>query len=128
MAINACSINSFTIDAGRCRNKFADLIPILHSTITTGSPFLGWVDPAKIQSKQRIAQRWIPPEAPRFDPVENDKMTVAVEIFGLTGSDTQAVMARQDLVTITDIFIEPTTLGVNIMNFKVTQDDKPNDD
>lgn len=117
MAINACTINSFTIDARRCRDKFADLIPILHPPVTTGGGFNGWVSAqvaasraaaqAREAAAQRQQQRWQQPEAPRYEPTELEQITVTAKFMELSGTDTQKVVARPDLVTVTDIHIVP---------------------
>jgi hypothetical protein len=123
MPINACSINGFTIDARRCRDKFQDLIPILHPPVTSTNPSSngGWT-----QKRPPSYYRGINP--PTWDdkqvptPTELDRVIVTVEIFGKKGSDEQQIVPRLDLVTVTDIHVESGSVGVNIENFQVTND------
>jgi hypothetical protein len=116
MAINACSINGFTIDARRCRDKFADLIPILRPT--HGAQPNGWTQGRPPAYYRGInPPRWEPPPAPR--DTEQEIVTVTAKIFGLDGTDTQSIVGRLDLVTVTDIHIVGTEVGVNILNLKV---------
>jgi hypothetical protein len=119
MAINACSINGFTIDARRCRDKFADLIPILRPPVGGGGGQPnGWAQQRPPAYYRGInPPRWDPPIAPR--DTEQERVTVTAEIFGVSGTDTQSVVARPDLVTVTDIHIVSTEIGVNILNLKV---------
>ncbi len=119
MSINACSINSFTIDARRCRDKFQDLIPILHPPAAKKVSNGGWT-----QQRPPANYRGINP--PRWDdkqtppPTELDRVSVTVEVMGLKGTDTQDIVQRMDLVTVTDIHIEGTEVVVNITNLQVT--------
>lgn len=122
MAINACSVNGFTIDAGRCRNKFAALIPILHPT--TSAPKVsngGWAKARPPANYRGInAPRWERDEVPREVPTELERITVTASFDGRTGTDTQQITSRPDLVTVTDIRIEAGEVSVNIANLQIT--------
>jgi hypothetical protein len=119
MSINACSINGFTIDARRCRDKFHDLIPILHPPTTTPTSNGGWTQKRPPEHYRGInPPRWDDKQVPT--PTELDRVTVTVEIFGMKGSDEQQIVPRLDLVTVTDIHIENGDVDVHIDNFQVT--------
>jgi hypothetical protein len=108
MAINACSIDGFTLHGRRCANKFAALIPILHpGAIKTGNGG-GWFQ-SPIGHSQR--ERWKEPELPKNLPTELDQVTVTSIFQTLAGTDTQDVSnSRLDLVTVTDIHVNPVNM------------------
>lgn len=120
MSINACSINSFTIDAGKCRSRFQDLVTILHPARPT-SPKVsngGWTQQRPPRIYHGInAPRWDDEQVPNF--TELDRVTVSVSVFGIEGSDTQQIQARPDLVTVTDIEIISAAIDVNITDLQV---------
>ena len=121
MSINACSINSFTIDARRCRDKFQDLIPILHPPKAKKVSNGGWRQDRPPEYYRGInPPNWNDQQVPT--PTELDRVSVTVEILGMKGTDTQDIVARLDLVTVTDIHISSETVDVNIENFRVTHD------
>lgn len=127
MSINYCTLASTTLDSF-CGNRRAivldRLIDELRPPVVNGPGGPGWVQRPTIKPQVKPAQRpyWQPTEVPRELPTELERITVTAEFMGLNGSDTQAITARPDLVTVTDIHIELTLVGVNIENFKVTQD------
>lgn len=117
MAINAQSINRFTINGRRlnCADKFAALVPILHpvNPPSIGASNGGWKVPPQ-------PARWTPPNVPDYAvPTELERIFVTVKFQELSGSDTQEVYPSQDLVTVTDVKIESTIVGVNITDIKI---------
>ncbi len=118
MAINACSINSFTINAGRCRNKFADLVPILHPPIvaTAGT------NPRVLRDTFKFARPFDLEDNQVFT-FEQPIVSVTVEMFGQSGTDTQDVsMAQADFVTVTGFEVSDQAVSdqitVNIFDLK----------
>ncbi len=104
MAINACTIDGFTLNGRNCRDKFAILIPILRPPVV---PVEG-TNPRVLRDTFRM---------PRQFELEDDKIltfeqpivTVTVEFYGSTGSETQDVMAANaDFVTVTGLEIAET--------------------
>lgn len=125
MSINSCTIDSFAIDAlcgGRRQVIIDGLTREKYPVNTPGASNGGWRSdraPA-FQQPQINRPRWDPPEAPREQPTELERIIVTAQIFGVEGTDTQAVIARQDLVTVTDIHIEPATeLGQIVVTAKI---------
>lgn len=127
MSINYCTLASSTLDSF-CGNRRAlvldRLIDELRPPVTPSVGSVGWTQRPPAKPIVRPAQRpyWQPPEVPRELPTELERITVTAEFLGLSGTDTQAITARPDLVTVTDIHIVPTEVGVNIVDFEVTQD------
>lgn len=104
MAINACTIDGFTLNGRNCRDKFAILIPILRPPVV---PVEG-TNPRVLRDTFRM---------PRQFELEDDKIltfeqpivTVTVEFYGSIGSETQDVMAANaDFVTVTGLEIAET--------------------
>ncbi len=104
MAINACTIDGFTLNGRNCRDKFAILIPILRPPVV---PVEG-TNPRVLRDTFRM---------PRQFELEDDKIltfeqpivTVTVEFYGSTGSETQDVMAANaDFVTVSGLEIAET--------------------
>lgn len=116
MAINACTIDGFTINSRRCANKFAALIPILHPL----APIQNGVGNPRVHR-----DTFVPPreEQERFDTqfqFEQPIVTVSAEIFGFSGSDTQDVSAAQvDFVSVTEFRVQDDEqVLVNITEFR----------
>jgi hypothetical protein len=121
MAINACSINGFTLNGRKCTNKFALLVPILHPPIPT--PIEG-TNPRVL----RDTHEW-----PRNFEIEDEKhltfeqpiVTVTAEFLGSTGQDTQDMNASHvDFVTVTGFEVQSVSedlpidlVAVNITDF-----------
>lgn len=118
MAINACQINGFTLNGKKCRDMFAVLIPILRPPVppitTTGT------NPRVLRDTLRI---------PRQFELEDDKVltfeqpivTVTVEFYGSTGSETQDVSAvNADFVTVTGLEIAETPVPVSDSEMPIT--------
>ena len=127
MAINACTINSFTIDSRRCRNKFADLIPILHPPTVTGT------NPRVLRDNYQVP-RPFDFEKPEDRPTwtfEQPFISVTVEFDGVTGEQTlDNSQSQLDFVSITNFSMQAATdlpasaetdeqVTVNISDFKV---------
>ncbi len=116
MAINACSINSFTINAGRCRNKFSELSEILHPVST---PVVG-TNPRVLRDTFNFARPFEIEDQHVFT-FEQPIVTVTVEMFGVSSSETQDVSAAQvDFVSVTgfEVSSDPIndTIAVNIFD------------
>ena len=107
MAINACSINGFTLNSRRCADKFAALIPILHPTLPPITQ-VGTSNQSMRQGVHReIERRWELENDERAPlTFEQPQVTVSVEIFGFSGTDTQDVTGTNvDFVTVHDFTV-----------------------
>lgn len=118
MSINYCTISSSAVDSF-CGNRraivLARLINELRPPVPQTNVIRGGGPTPKFQQVRH--DRW---EQPVINPpTELDRITVSAEFLGLKGSAFQDVDNRLDLVFITDIEIEPTTVGVNISDLKV---------
>ena len=131
MSINFCTLTSSSVDSF-CGNRRAIVLQNLIDEFRpprpagTGASNGGWTQgrpPANYNQVNR--PRWEPPEAPRYEPTELDRITVTAEFLSLKGTDTQSVENRLDLVTVTDIHINPTVVDVNIENLKVHANAQP---
>jgi hypothetical protein len=112
MAINACSIAGFTIAGKSCRDKFPDLIPLMHRGAGGGtSQSVKWLHLKQQQERERLEQ------AAR--PTELERIIVSASFQDLRGDDAQDVKPSNDLVTVSDIFVTGTTVDVNIDSFKI---------
>jgi hypothetical protein len=124
MAINACTINDFTIDGRRCSDKFSRLIPILHPPTVVGT------NPRVLRDNYQVPRPFDfekPDERPTWT-FEQPFITVTVELDGVTGNQTLDVSAPQlDFVTVTNFSIhaagqvteQEELITVNITDFKV---------
>lgn len=125
MSINYCTLASSSVDSF-CGNRRALVLNRLIDELRPPTPpntgGMGWVQKPAAKHVPPPRPYWQPPEVPRELPTELERITVTAEFLSLSGTDTQAVIARPDLVTVTDIHIEPTTVDVNISDFQVTQD------
>jgi hypothetical protein len=110
MPINACTIDSYTIDSLACRGRRQVIIDNLlkKKTAGPGMPRPGWVRPV------RPADLFKP-----IVPTELNRILVQVNVFGLYGEEGQDVYPDYNLVTVTDIEIEPTAVSVNINGFRI---------
>ena len=104
MSINACTIDSFTLDSFCSRQRsvvFGRLVPILHPPIPTG---VGGGNPRVLRDTFT---------RPDYDVEDKPVLTfeqpivaVTVELFGHTGTDTQDVTgANVDFVSVTDLAV-----------------------
>lgn len=133
MSINACTIASSSVDTF-CGVRRAIVIGGLINQLrppqpnTTHGGHGGWRKDRPPSIFQGIHRpRWDQDEVPAYKPTELDHVTVAVEFLHLKGSETQKIEQRLDLVTVTDVNINPTTVGVNIENLQVHPNAKPLD-
>lgn len=127
MSINYCTISGSSIDSfcsGRRTIVLNRLITELHpqpvplpniNSIRGGGPTLRF---------QHQSRQWEQPTI--VLPTELDRVTVSVtasfSMGGapvLSGTDFQDIMQQLDLVTVTNIEIEPVTISVNISSLKV---------
>lgn len=111
MALNACTTNGFTLNAMACRQKFKQLVPILHPPVLHGGWFQG-------QGHSPSRQRWEQPEVPKNLTTELERITITASFQGVAGTATQEITARLDLVTVTDIHVNPISISVNINDLR----------
>lgn len=105
MALNACSINGFTLHSRRCASQFARLIPILHPPVPPIVSATGG-NPRVLRDTFRLDQRPYEIEDSPVLTFEQPQVTVSVEILGFSGSDTQDVTgANVDFVTAHDFTV-----------------------
>ncbi len=117
MSINYCTLANSTTNSfcGSQRAKvLARLIPILHPVIPPVQKRGGNVQQSKFQN-YRQPERWVPP----IVPTERERIVVTVEFQNLRGSDEQLIQEHLDIVFITELQVNPTTVSVNIENLKV---------
>jgi hypothetical protein len=120
MSINACSINSFTIDARRCRSKFNDLVSILHPEITKKASNGGWrieQTPQYYQNKNLYQDREHNVKVPEL---ELDTVTVSISILGVTGTETCSIINKMDYVSVNNLKAAEDDFSVNITNLRVS--------
>jgi hypothetical protein len=122
MALNQCSINGFTLNSRRCADRFAALVPILHPTLP---PLVstGGGNPRVLRDTFRFDQRPYEIEDDRKLTFEQPQVTVSVEIFGFSGTDTQEVAGTNvDFVTVHDLVVTASMpdgeITVNIPDFR----------
>lgn len=118
MSINYCTISNSAVDSF-CGNRRSIVLARLIDQITDlrayQPPLRGGGPTPKIQQIRQ--DRW---EQPVINPpTELDRITVSVEFQDLQGTAFQDVDNRLDLVFVTNIQIEPTTVSVNISDLKV---------
>jgi hypothetical protein len=117
MSINYCTLSSSTVNTF-CGAKralvLARLIPELHPVVPPVPKKGGNVQQAKFQN-YRQPEKWEPP----IVPTERDRIVVSVEFQNLRGSDEQLITEHLDIVFITELQVNPTTVSVNIENLKV---------
>jgi hypothetical protein len=125
MALNACSINGFTLNSRRCADRFAALVPILHPTLPPLTSIQGTSNQSMRQGVHRDLERRWEIENDERAPLtfEQPQVTVSVEIFGFSGTDTQEVSsANVDFVTVHDLVVTASMpdgeITVNIPDFR----------
>ena len=103
MAINACSINAFTINGRQCRTNIAALITRLHPPAIGGN--------ARAERYTPYVEREERPTLVYEQPI----VSVTVEILGFIGTDTQDVTATSaDIVVLTNLELGGEQPSVNI--------------
>ena len=116
MSINYCTISSSSVDAfcnPRRNLIFNQLVPILHPpSSTVGSGGIPHGTPKFIF--QRAPEKWEPP----YVPTELERIIVEVQFKTLFGRDEQEVRPSMELVTVTDIQVEPVVVNVNITDLR----------
>jgi hypothetical protein len=113
MAINYCTLTSSTLDAF-CGNRRAivlerlidELRPVIGPAVS--NPQSKWIT-------ARPPQKWEPPAL----PTELERILVTAQFQELSGSSTQEVRSQLELVTVTDVHVQPTKVVVNIENLRV---------
>lgn len=122
MSINFCTLTSSSVDSfcGNQRSKILTrLIPILHPPHVpgtgAGTPHTDAVYQAYMRARSREHEKWEPPPV----PTELERVVVEVTFANIKGSDAQDIKPGFDLVTVTDLTIEPTKVDVNITDLKV---------
>lgn len=123
MAINACTINGFTLHARRCASQWERLIPVLHPFPPGGD---GGAGGAAAGNKYAKVPQYAPYEIDDRPDLtfEQPFITVSVEILGFSGVDTQEVSAMDtDFVSVSDFSVGEKELiqqvGVNITNLRI---------
>ena len=121
MSINGCSINGFTLDARRCRDKFADLLPIFRPPVL---PSIGG-NPRVLRDTFTMPRQFEIEDQPVLT-FEQPIVSVTVEFYGTSGTDTQDVSAASvDFVTVTGLEVQGVpkvsgsdepTISVNIFD------------
>lgn len=103
MAINACTINGFTINSRSCRNKFDDLVIILHPPVVVNgtNPRVlrdGYAIPRPFDFEQ-------PEERPTWT-FEQPYISVSVEFLGTIGEQTlDSTQPQLDFVSVTNLTV-----------------------
>lgn len=124
MALNACSINGFTVNTRRCASHFNRLVPILHPAVLP-NPVGG---PRVYRDTAREAIKYDRPFEIEDTPnltFEQPIVSVSAEILGFSGTDTQDVSAVQvDFVSVSDLMvadkeIDDALIGVNIFDLRI---------
>lgn len=128
MSINYCTLASNTVDSFCSPRRglvFNKLVLELHPPILVQQSTGG--NPQQIRNTAAIA-RIIAQQRPNFDVDERDPMvyeqpfiTVTVELFGATGTQTMDVSAvNVDIVTVTNFDFEiGPEIAVNIFDFEI---------
>ena len=115
MALNACTINGFTLHGRRCADKFSTLIPILHPVI----PPVTGTNPRVLRDTHTFQRPYEIEDQPNLT-FEQPIVSVTVEFMHLSGTDTQDVSGSQtDFVSVTEFGVpgsDDQTLSVNITN------------
>ena len=117
MALNACSINGFTLNSRRCANQFNRLVPILHPAVLP-NPVGG---PRVLRDTPKYNRPFEIEDTPHLT-FEQPIVTVSAEIFGFSGVDTQDVSAVQvDFVSVSDLTVstDDAFVGVNISDLRI---------
>ena len=124
MALNACSINGFTVNTRRCASHFNRLVPILHPAVPPNS--VG--GPRVLRDTAREALKYDRPFEIEDTPnltFEQPIVSVSAEILGFSGTDTQDVSGVQvDFVSVSDLMvadqeIDDALIGVNIVDLRI---------
>jgi hypothetical protein len=124
MAINACSINGFTLHGRRCTDKFAILVPILHPTVPPVTYGVGG-------NPRVLRDTFVPPrelEDRLTLNFEQPFITVTVDHDGDIQSQTLEATQQLDFVTVTNlqIFAAPSVgiedLVVNLRPSDMTEE------
>jgi len=105
MSLNACTLNGFTLNSRRCVNKFLVLVDILHPLVPPVPQTPGGGNPRVLRDVFADVPR--PFEFDDRVPFtfEQPQITVDVEMFGLTGSQTLDNLPQADFVTVTGLTI-----------------------
>lgn len=119
MSINYCTLAGSSIDTfcgARRAIVLARLIEELRPATPTQRPVRGGGPTPKFHPQIRD-HRWEQPTI--VPPTELDRITVSAVFQDLSGSAFQDLDNRLDLVFVTNIEIEPTSVGVNITDLKI---------
>ena len=97
MALNACTIDGFTLHGKFCRDKFATLVPILHPSFAPGNP--------RVLRDDRMP----PPFEFEDRPVLNFEqpwITVSIEFAGEIHTQQLENTPQSDFVAVTSLRID----------------------
>lgn len=117
MAINYCTLTSSTVDAfcdPRRNQIFNQLVDILHPPAPSVGASGGIPHGTPKFIFQRAPEKWEPP----YIPTELERIVVEATFLSLFGRDEQEVRSGMELVTVTDLQVEPTVLSVNISDLR----------
>lgn len=117
MAINFCTLTSSTLDAF-CGSRRA---LVLNQLLTQKYPVQG-TNNSSVRSTKVAPVNFEPAEREEESVLtfEQPIVTVTVEMFGMTGQDTQNVMSSHiDFVTVTHLEVETEEIIVSIDNLGV---------
>jgi hypothetical protein len=110
MAINACTIDGFTLHGRNCRDKFATLIPILHPPVpvvaTGGNPRVlrdSFVMPPQFEFEDRPTLNF-----------EQPWVTVEVVFDGVTHTQQLDNGPQMHFVTVTGLQIDVPPASLNL--------------
>lgn len=133
MSINSCTIDSFTIDSFCSRQRqltIARLVPILHPPTPVTSSGGG--------NPRVLRDTWFDRREEEEKPVltfEQPIVSVTVEIFGFSGTDTQDVMGSQvDFVTVTNLEVQreleelQMSISISDLRFEILSEELKNVD
>jgi hypothetical protein len=109
MAINACTIDGFTIDGRFCRDKFAALVPILHPPVPTTS-YQG--NPRVLRDTFAIPPQFEFEDRPTLT-FEQPWITVEVVMDGKTHSQQLDNKPQAHFVTVTGLEIAVAAVPAN---------------
>lgn len=124
MSINFCTLTSSSVDSfcsPRRNQVFNQLVPILHPQRPAGkgggTPHTDKVMQAYLTRRQQ--EKWEPPKL----PTELERIVVEASFLTLRGSDAQDVHPGMELVTVTNIQVDPAVVDVNIQNLRFNHAD-----
>lgn len=114
MSINFCTLTNSSVDSF-CGNRRAIVLQNLIDELRPPAPVVSGGNPQAKWINAQAPRKWEPPAL----PTELERITVSARFQELSGSSTQEIKPQLELVTVTDIHVQPTKVEVNIENLKV---------